>query len=184
MTLAAVLSMILALPISRHDRAPELREAKAQQLREVASAIAEAVETTERWPGSKRELAALLTAVGWHESAFAMRLGNGECKAYECDPHPVTRLPRSVSHWQIQVRAASSPEAWELAKTDVRIAAREAARLLAGFRRMCAKVKRPWFDSTISAYGSGRGCLATLPDLHARRNTFSRLLRVKAKGES
>jgi hypothetical protein len=176
MTPAWLLSAILALPISRHDRAPELAAEKRQQLELVATAIHEAAEAT-RWPGgNKSELRALLIVTGYHESAFALHVTRGELKPWEGDPGK-DGLPRSVSNWQLQKSATSSGDAWEAARTDVRVAAREAARALARGRWMCRSLEQrgqDWRRMVFAAY-AGRGCSGWFRGLDERVEMLGRL---------
>lgn len=178
---AYVLTGLLSLPVSKYDRAPELVAAKTVQQLETAVAIAEAVEQQERWPGSKRELAALLLAVGYAESAFAMHVGRGDFKKWEGDP--LHGEQQSISFWQFKSkpRGATDPEVWAAARTDIRVAAREAARLLTARRRGCASLERQgfdWVELTVAAY-SGRGCRGWFRGLELRVSTFRRLMGIR-----
>jgi hypothetical protein len=171
-----LLAAVLALPTSRYDRDPSVAEAKAAQRREIASAVADAA-AAQRWPGPKYELAALLLAVGQRESGFALHVGRGELRRWEGDPDKDGN-PRSVSFWQIQRKAASSPEAWAAARSDIRVAAREAARVLARSRYQCRTLERAagdWLRLTLTAYGTG-SCRGYLKDLDLRVATYSRIL--------
>jgi hypothetical protein len=167
---------LLALPLYRDDRAPDLAAVKAAQTQEIATAVAKAA-AKQKWAGTPHELAALLITVGYSESKFALHIGRGDCRRYECDRDSKGNV-RSVSFWQFKVRAASSPEAWELAKTDVNVAAREAARVLARSRYQCRSLEREggdWLRLTLQAYATG-GCRGYVKDLELRVATYLRIL--------
>jgi hypothetical protein len=118
----SVLRALDSLPVYKHDRGPEQAELKAAQLQSVSAAITEAAQ-------GDRDLAALLVTVGYHESAWSMAIGAGHCERHQCDRDRKGNV-RAVSNYQLWRVSTSSPEAWELAKTDVRVASREAARAL------------------------------------------------------
>lgn len=175
-TPAWLLAAVLAMPVYKDDRSAELADLKRQQLELVAAAVHEAANVT-RWPGDKRELEALLIVVGRFESGFALRISAGELKPWEGDPGKDGQ-PRSVSNWQLQKAATSSAEAWEAARTDVRVAAREAARALARSRFMCRSLeaKRDWVAMTLSSY-AGRHCVGSFKGLTERVSAYRRIVR-------
>jgi hypothetical protein len=71
---AWVRAAIDALPCFHEDRGDP---AKSQQLDVIAAAVAEVSRDAPRPP---REWAALLLTIGYHESAFSLRIHRGECK--------------------------------------------------------------------------------------------------------
>jgi hypothetical protein len=161
-----LLRALESLPVYHLDRGPEQADLKAAQLLSAASAINEAAQ-------GDRDLAALLVTVGFHESAWSMAIMNGQCGKYECDRDRHGNV-RAVSNFQLWRVSTSSPEAWELAKTDVRVASREAARALKRARGLC-KGEPDMVRATLRAY-AGRGCRKRLKDEEARVRTY---LRVK-----
>lgn len=177
MTPAWLVAALLALPVYRHDRAPELADAKAQQMAEVADAIAEASR------GSVWR-ARMLLVMGRFESGFALHITRGECGAHECDASRV-RMPdgktvvvfRAHSNWQLHEGACSSREAWLAARTDVRVAAREAARAIDRARGMCRSVvaKGESLERATFAALAGRGCRGWFRGLDQRVAAFQRL---------
>ncbi|HET9954132.1 MAG TPA: hypothetical protein VFQ61_06495 [Polyangiaceae bacterium] len=171
-----VLAALLALPVSKYDRAadPTLKRA---QLETIADAISDAA-TTARWSGPPRELAALLIATAYHESSFALHVHGGQCRPHECDGG------RARGLWQQQERSTSSRLAWLLlAGLDAeatRLAAHEAARALIRARGTCRSFEREgadWLPMTFSAY-AGRGCKAAFPGQSSRVNAFRRLVEL------
>ena len=172
--------LLARLAVYAEDRNPALAEAKQAQLIDVAGAIDSAVASTRKWPGSKLELSALLAAWGFHEAGFSLRIGRGECRARECDPdrHGVHR---AASYWQLHEQTCSSREAWEAARTDVHLAAREAARVAVRYRWQCFKYEkdgRDWVRMMFSSLAA-RGCFGTLGDMEARVATYRRLVRAQ-----
>lgn len=178
MVLKSIVSTLLALlPVYRADRAPELADAKAEQLAQASAAMASAVEAEKRWPGSKQELAAMLAAWGSHESNYALHIGAFQCRAFECDPDHKTHLPRSVSFWQLKRQTCSTPEAWEAAKTDFTVAAREATRAIVRARWQCRSLETGGnWPRLVFAALSGRGCAGWLKGLDSRVATYERLI--------
>jgi hypothetical protein len=169
-----VLAAVMALPISKHDRGvdPAL---KRSQLETVSYAIADVAQST-KWPGTPRELAALLIIEGKHESAFALHVHAGNCLPGECD-HGRARGP-----WQQQAGSTSSPAAWLLLggldEYSTRFAAQEAARALARSRWMCRSLERggnDWVEMTMSAY-AGHGCKGWFPGLKTRVFSYSKVM--------
>jgi hypothetical protein len=167
------------LPVYVEDRVTELAAAKRAQLAQVDAAVDAAVDATpvKHWPGTRHELKSMVLAWGDHETHYSLRIGRFQCKAYECDPDPKTKLPRSVSFWQLKVRTCSSPEAWEAAKTDFGVAAREATRAIVRARWQCRSLEHGnnWPKLVFAAL-TGRGCAGWLPGLEARVATYQRLV--------
>lgn len=182
MTLKLLIVALLAkLPVYAADTDLGLAEAKAAQMTEVAEAIAEASR------GSAWRARMLLT-LGRFESNFALHIARGECrydaKHKECDPRRVKQpdgsfaiVFRAVSNWQLREAACSSHEAWVAAKTDVRVAAREAARAIDRARGMCRSAAKDGssLEREVFSALAGRGCKGTFPGLDARVATFRSL---------
>ncbi len=91
---AVLLVALKALPTCHVD-ADDPR--KAAQLETVASSISSAVESTS-WAGDKRDQAAMLTSIGYHESRYCIATHEGKRKSYatglwqvEAASHGVTR---------------------------------------------------------------------------------------------
>lgn len=166
MALAAwVLSLVLALPVAKDDRAVD-PTVKREQAETVAAAITEAVEgvvDARRWPGEARELAALMVVVARYESALALHVHAGDCprrhKPEECD------RGRARGLWQQQESSVRSRVKWLLLvgtdEQSTKFAAREAASALVRARWQCRSLERSggdWMPLVFSAY-AGRGCV-------------------------
>jgi len=163
----ALLIAIGLLPVFHEDKADDR---KGAQLVTVAAAVHEAAREQKRWPGTRRELELLLFTIGWHESAFSLRIGEGRCKPHECD------RGRAAGHWQMHRATSSSEAAWVASKTDIRIAAREAARALTRARWVCKGTSGDWLTETLRGY-AGSGCRKSFRGEAARVATFRRLER-------
>lgn len=157
-----ILRALESLPQYKHDRGPEHAQLKAEQNTRVSAAIASVARDADE--------AALLLAIGWHESAWSLAIENGHCLPKQCDPDR-NGIPTSISNYQIKRRAASSPEAWEAAKTDVRVATQEAAFALRRARNMCRSKPGDPIRMAFSAYGRG-ACNGRLKDIEKRVETF------------
>lgn len=160
-----ILRALESLPTYKHDRGPEHAELKAEQNARVSAAIASVARDADE--------AAMLLTIGWHESAWSLAIENGRCAPKQCDPDK-NGVPRAHSNFQIHKVAASSPEAWEAARTDVKVAAQEAAFVLRRMRGMCASKRGDLVRMTLVAY-AGRNCGGRLKDIEARVATFKRL---------
>jgi len=163
-----ILRALESLPVWKNDRGPEHAQLKAEQNVRVSAAIASVAKDPDE--------AALLLAIGWHESAWSLAIENGHCLPKQCDPDR-NGVPTSISNYQIKRRAASSAEAWEAAKTDVRVATQEAAFALRRARNMCRSKQGDPIRMAFSAYGRG-ACNGRLEDIDKRVDTFKR---VRAK---
>lgn len=177
-----VLTALLAVPVSKHDRdvAPEV---KREQIEYVAHGIVSATQATitaRKWPGSERELAGLLITVARFESGLALYVHSGNCprptKPTECDSG------RARGIWQQQVSSTSSHEAWlalaGLNADSTRFAAHEAARALTRARWMCRSLEHRgvnWVEMVFSAY-AGRGCVGWFRGRNERVSSFRRLV--------
>lgn len=176
-----------SLAVAYVDRAPELVPAKTVQSFDVVVGVTEGSEwQRKRWPGDVKELAAASLALGHHESAFSLDISNGICKPYQCDM--LRGVPQSISNWQFKAspKGATQLYIWELARTNVNIAAREAARLLTNARLRCASLELAGFDwpTMVFAAYSGRGCRGTFRGIQARVATVRRLMGVRPQKES
>lgn len=159
-----VLQALQSLPVYKHDRGPEHSDRKALQLQAASAAIDEAAK-------GDKDLAAMLVTVGHHESAWSLAIMNGYCLPKQCDPDR-DGVPRAHSNYQLHRVAASSREAWEAARTDLRVATQEAAFVLRRMRSMCRGedvVRR-----TLTAY-AGRGCGGRLKDIEKRMDTYRKV---------
>lgn len=174
---------LMSLATSRHDVAPELVEAKTVQRFDVAVAVTLGAESQRgRWPGSLEELVATELAIGQGESTFALHIGQGKCERWECDTR--NGVARSVSFWQFKGKpeGATPLPIWEAAKTDVPVAAKEAARLITNARLRCSSLERAghdWVPMTIASY-AGRGCRGWFPRIEERVATYRRLMGRRA----
>jgi hypothetical protein len=163
----ALLKAIESLPVWKGDRAPETARLKAEQNVRVSAAIASVARDADE--------AAMLMAIGWHESAWSLAVERGEFSKGQGDPDR-SGTPTSISNYQIKRRAASSREAWEAAKTDVRVATQEAAFALRRARNMCRSKQGDPVRMAFAAYGRG-SCDGRLKDIEKRVETFRRLRR-------
>jgi hypothetical protein len=180
MTPKFLLLAALALPTYKEDRAPELAEAKAQQLHGIVEA---AFAASEGAPRSRAEWTALLLAIAYHESTFSLRIHAGDCKPHECDAQKI-RLSdgrtvvyhRARSLWQMH-RNRNNAAVWDqlvgLENTEVQ--ARAASDMLKRAYFRCAKSGSDWISGTIAGY-AGRRCDARWPGLEARLKTYGRLV--------
>lgn len=110
------------------------------------------------WPGSAPELAALLIAVGYHESRFDERVALGLCPLWGCSPG----WRRARSMWAIEHSQAVSADTWAgllgLDLVAVSESAWTAARILALSRGHCAARTADWCEGTVSGFASGQAC--------------------------
>lgn len=178
----SVLAWILSLGVYSRDKTPELADRKAEQAAIVADAIATATEEVAGWPGPKRELAAILTTIAWHESRFSLDVHAGRCRPRECDPDSHGRA-RARGLWQIWRPYKMPDHEWELLAgldpESTRFSAVVAARIVVRSRRMCRSLEKrvDWPRLTFSAYHRN-ACLGESRTLPARVATFRRLLAI------
>jgi hypothetical protein len=161
-----------ALPCFHEDRGdPD----KSAQLDGIAAAVAEVSRDAPRPP---REWAALLLTIGYHESAFSLRIQRGQCKPHECD------RGKARSAWQLHKNLYTAP-IWDqlhgIEHTAVQVRAASEALKRAYFT--CNRSGVPWLQATLNGY-AGRRCSAQWPGLDQRVSTFNRLSRfsVPRKG--
>jgi hypothetical protein len=160
-----VLRALESLPVWKGDREPETAPLKAEQNIRVAAAIASVARDADE--------AAMLLTIGHHESAWSLAVERGEFTKGQGDPDR-SGAPSSISNYQIKRRAASSLEAWEAAKTDVRVATQEAAFALRRARNMCRSKQGDPVRMAFAAYGRG-SCDGRLKDIEKRVDTFKRI---------
>jgi hypothetical protein len=159
------------LPVYFEDTAPELEQAKAAQLGEIARAIAEV--SKDKAPRPPREWAALLLTIGYRESTFSLRIHRGDCRPKECDGG------RARSSWQLHRNAFIAPQVWDklfgLDHTELQVQTADAALRRAYWT--CSRSGVPWLQATINAY-AGRRCGEDWPGLEERVATWAKLMRV------
>lgn len=159
-----------ALPTYKDDIAPELADAKSEQLDALSTAIASATPS--------REWAALLATVAYSESGLSLRLFRGECRPHECDSHLVDgrRVFRAWSPWQIWANKLNE-SVW--GSQDLTVQASEAARMLKRSFYTCqpkgAPLRQDWVARTLTAFG-GRRCDAQWPGLAPRLATYAKIV--------
>lgn len=161
----SILRALESLPVWKLDRGPEHAQLKAEQNARVSAAIASVARDPDE--------AAMLLTIGWHESAWSLAIERGVFTKGQGDPDR-NGTPTSISNYQIKRRAASSREAWEAAKTDVRVATQEAAFALRRARNMCRSKGGDPIRTAFSAYGTG-SCSGRLKDVEKRMATFKRV---------
>lgn len=171
LTEVAILSVLSSLPVFHEDVGSS---DKSSQLEEVASAVYQ-TSIRVRWGGDRRELAALLLTIAWHETRLSLRIHAGDCKPLECD------RGRSLSLFQLQARSLSNPVFWPALRVrtpeSTLFSALEAGRALSRSRNLCRSLYRSgddWVPYTLGAY-AGRGCSRSLPDMDARVSTYRRV---------
>jgi hypothetical protein len=158
-----LLRALESLPVYHLDRGPEHAQLKAQQMQEASAAIRE-------FAKGDKDLEAMLITVGWHESNWSLAIMNGHCPPKMCDPDK-NGVPRAHSNYQLHRVAVTTREAWEEARTDLRVATREASFVLQRMRTMCRSKNVEPVRRTLAAYGSG-SCSGKLPDIERRMATF------------
>ena len=160
----SILRALESLPVYHLDRGPEHAQVKAQQMLNASAAIRE-------FAKGDKDLEAMLITVGWHESTWSLAIMNGHCPPKMCDPDK-NGVPRAHSNYQLHSVAVTSRDAWEAARSDLRIATQEASFVLRRMRTMCAsKTNVDPVRRTLAAYGSG-SCSGKLPDIEKRMATF------------
>jgi len=133
------------------------------------------------WPGTPRELAAVLVAIGFWESRFSRRVQAGKCPWSGC-----TRWNRRAhSDWQIESSPAVSRPLWRaivgLGQSHVDLAAWTSARLLGLARGRCGHHAH-WMARTVSCYATGSSAHWPGADRRARMAWWVgwRLARMRA----
>jgi hypothetical protein len=163
---AWVRAAVDSLPCFVEDRGDARKDG---QLAAIAAAVADVSRDAPRPP---REWAALMLAVGYHESTFSLRIHRGDCKPHECD------RGRARSAWQLHKNLFTEP-VWEqlhgIENTAVQV--RAASDALRRAYYTCSRSGVPWLQGTLNGY-AGRRCSSQWPGLEQRTTTFTRLQRV------
>jgi hypothetical protein len=169
MTLAQIiLSALLALPRfsldteSDSERLTRLGRIAVSidqaTLRAVCAGVFQTEDCKRTWMGTRRQLAAAMVSLGWHESKYAQAIGEGRChdlpKGMQCDNG------HARGYWQSWKVAC--PAAWQVehgSPTELSESSWCAARLLSSAYRFCSDWEHqpdPW----ARAFGryAGRGC--------------------------
>ncbi len=115
---------------------------------------------------ASRQWAALLLAIGSHESAFRSRIARSECRKGECDGG------RAWGVWQIH-RSSANADVW--GSPSLAIQAREASRIARAGFYLCRRSEVPFPLSTFRAY-AGRGCLRKVYTEESVVSNFNRIL--------
>ncbi len=158
---AWILAVLLRLPVYHEDRASE---EKAQQMATIAAAIAE---NSRNAPLPPRDWARLLITIGFHESAFSLRIMAGNCRPAECD------RGKAKGAWQIH-RNTLNRDSWAKQDGDIALQARLASDALKRAWGTCRGSGVEPVRATLSAY-AGKRCGADWSGLGARLSTFQRL---------
>lgn len=153
-----VVAFLALLPVHKEDTASE-------RLEHHQAAIAAAVQVqSTRSPVSPRQWAALLITIGHHESAFSIRISDGNCKPHECD------RGRARGMWQLH-RNTFNYDQWEKQGGDVALQAELASNQL---KRAYWTCPNDFPRGAINAY-AGKRCTADWPGLRVRLATYARL---------
>jgi hypothetical protein len=168
---------IVSLPTFHEDRESD---GKTQQLSAIAQAVAEFAIPPDGIP--RREWAALVLAIGFHESTYSLRIHAGDCRLEkrECDAAKKNGklYARAKSPWQMHENTLNR-DVWSqltgIENTDVQVI-QASAMLQRGFHT-CSRAGVPWQVGAINGY-AGRMCKARWPGLEARLATQARLTRV------
>ena len=168
MTIASLLVALSLLPTWKEDR-PVTPE-KERQLAEIAAAVHRAAK-------GDRDVAALTLSLGWHESAFSMRIGRSECHGRECDPRRLrdgTLYYRARGFWQLHQNGMSNA-AWAalLGPGSIDAQATEAVRRV---RSAFATCRSSGPLGAVRAF-AGNGCSSPLKGEGARLATFESIRR-------
>jgi hypothetical protein len=175
-TLRAILLALRLLGTSVEDREDPRLDAH-QEL--IASSIHDAAQAEKMWPGSKDELERLMLVVGKFESGFAIRIGEGKCKRFECDPHLVNGevKHRARGFWQSHANRRNA-QAWEAMgagdEASIRLAAKEAARALTVARFTCQGTSSDWVRVSLRAY-AGSACWKAFKGEEERVKAYRKL---------
>lgn len=142
---AALLVVLVAFPRAMSDR-EELPETRAERLGKLATDIADA-SLGARWRGDRRDLAALLVTIAWHETRIASTFQRTEKRG----------MGGAQGPWQIEPGAHS--------KGDPRLASTAAEHLSRSWQ--CGSGPRGW----LTAYAGVPKC-AHWNGITARVRTF------------
>jgi len=118
---------------------------------------------------SRGDWQALVIAVGFHESGYSLRIGDGNCRTHECDHG------RARSYWQLHANLHTAGF-WDqlVGNKYVEVQARVASEMLARAYYLCRGTQSDWSASMLSAF-SGRRCDAQWSGLATRIETWKRL---------
>lgn len=168
-------------PVSKFDRTPERLEARAGQLDAFAREIAR---VAERAPLPASIWSSLLTAQGSIESNFDSAVVNGQCLAFQCDPHLVKgqRVFKAVGAFQQQA-VSYVADLWPTAAGNIPAQVEMADRSL---RRSLTRCKpfAPFPAHVFRAY-SGGSCSFPVAREAERVGAYLRALNTPAvKGEA
>ena len=162
---AAILAALLHGPVHHEDRGEGARALKLEQYDVIAAAISSAARTDVE--------AALLVAIGRHESRYSLRIHAGRCKPRECD------RGRARGPWQTH-RLWLSPEAWARllgsSPESTRAAADHASDVVRRMWNAC-RGARNRYRATLTAY-LGRGCRDDFGPAEERLASFHSALRT------
>jgi hypothetical protein len=157
-------SALERLPVARADKTPERLELRAEQsdafAREIAKVSASA-------PLPPRQWAALILAIGHHESAFDTDIVANRCKPWACD------RGRARGAFQNH-RVSFVAELWDVAPGNVEA---QVAMVDRALRRSLARCKpfAPFPAHVFRAY-AGRSCSFELKGEQARVATYLRVV--------
>jgi|SRR5690606_39971735 len=149
-------ALLVALPAFAAEPTPETADERAARLEPVAAAIWQATETT---PAgfTRGQWAAVIAAVGWHESRYATYVTEGRCSegpvGMRCDGG------RAIQAWQQWQPAC--PAAWRLphgSREQLNESARCASRLLVSALRRCRSRAPSVLAGAFSGY-AGASCV-------------------------
>ena len=162
----AIHALLLSLPPFAAEPTPETADERAVRLEPVAAAIAEASAGA---PAgfSRGQWAAVLVALGKHESNFAKYVQEGKCS----EGRPGERCDDGKAKSHFQLHYAACPAAWELEPgtvAELNAATKCASRLLASALRRCRSRNTDPLAGAFSGY-AGASCVA--PWANRRANT-------------
>lgn len=112
-----------------------------------------------RWPWARSELVAALVMMGFMESRFIRRIGEGRCHKWECDATKLRDgrvVHRARGFYQMQRTSYSSPFWSDLigVEYDQQVASAQVAGTILAANRARCKSR----SGMISAYATGIGC--------------------------
>ena len=163
---SAIHALLVALPPFAAEPTPETADERAVRLEPVAAAIWEA--SSGAPAGFTRgQWAAVIVALGKHESNFAKYVQEGRCS----EGRPGERCDNGKARTFAQLHYAACPAAWQLEPgtvAELDAAAKCASRLLAAALRRCRSRNADPLAGSFSGY-AGASCVA--PWANRRANT-------------
>lgn len=163
------------VPVSKFDKTPERLAARAEQLDVFAAEIAR---VSVKAPLPPQQWSALLITQGSIETNFDSAVVNGQCLAFQCDPHLVkgTRVFKAVGAFQQQLVSYVN-DVWAAAAGNIPAQVDMADRTL---RRSMVRCKpfAPFPAHVFRAYGGG-SCSFPVSREAERVATFGRLVGIK-----